>query len=218
MGVEPLPLEPALSKAQKRAAAGKPAKPRKMPKGIPHLPELRVNPSDLGTPSNRTAAVVNMRLNLVPWPVIVEELGFADTSSAQAAYVTGLANMHPQSNWETQRAEMALRAENQLQRSLAMANADFLNIRGEDGKVRQIPNEDRLRWHDQAKKDLELLVMITGAKAPARLEVTASTAELNQMVSTLLMAHGAQGELEADVFDMDNLPPEEDIIDGEIVE
>lgn len=104
-----------------------------------------------------------------------------------------------------------MRAEDQLRRSLAMATADFL-VDSDTGE--HIPNTDRRLWHDQANKDLALYVAITGAKAPTRVEISASTQELNQMVEVLLTAHGGEAEIEADVFEIDSIPT----VDAEMIE
>lgn len=189
-----------------------PRTPKPKAQHIPKLPPIEISAEIIAEASTRGQACVNLRLEGVPWPEVVKLLDFADVVSAQQTYYATLASMHPQSNWEVLRQEAALRAEAQFRRSFAMAGAETLlvTVEKEDGTTEQraVPNTDRLRWHEQANKDLALLVNITGAKAPARLEVTASTAELNQMVQVLLASHAGAAELEADVFDLDELPAE----------
>lgn len=199
-----------LSKAEKRRKAGhKPKPPKPLAERIPVPPPLDVG--ELVEAGQRGRAAVNLRLSGASFADIAEELGYSTAKSAETAYVSALAQMHPMSSWETLRQEAALRAELLLRRSLSMAQADYLEDHTTGEKL---PNPDRLRWHEQAGKDLTLLVNITGAKAPARLEVTASTQELNSMVNTLLVAQGEQAEIEADVFDIGEI----EAIEAEIVE
>jgi hypothetical protein len=180
------------------------AKKRDLKARIPKLPDIPIDPATLERPDTRARACVNLRLAGASFYDIAKELGYADAGSAQHAYYSALAGMAPMSNIETLRAEAALRAEAQFKRSFAMAGADYL-VDAETGE--KLPNTDRLRWHEQAGKDLALHVAITGAKAPARVEVSASTQELNQIVETLLLAQGQDVTHEADVFEISELPP-----------
>lgn len=185
---------------------------------IPELPPLEVDPEKLRNPDQRAAACVNMKLAGAPFHAIAKELGYATPTMAKEAYIAALARTNPPEDWETLRQTEALRAEQQLARSVAMASADYLVVRrivkDENGKeyelTEHIPNADKLRWHEQAGKDLALHAMITGAKAPARVEVSADTQELNQMVQILLQGKAAQGEIEAEVWDADEVPAEAD--------
>lgn len=175
---------------------------------IPVLPPLEVDPEDVKKPDQRAVACVNMRLAGAPFWEIAKVLEYADATSAKAACIAAMSRMNPPEDWETLRQQEAMRAEQQLRRSLAMASADYL-VDHETGA--KIPNTDKLKWHEQASKDIALHVMITGAKAPARIEVSASVQELNQMVNALIMKQGGElEELEADVLEMDDLPPEAD--------
>lgn len=189
-------------KSEKRAAAGKTGK-RKPPlkERIPQLPPLDVDPAKLHAPGQRGLAAVNMRLAGAPFVDIARELGYSDATSAKTAYISALSHLFPQEDLETIRQAEAMRAEQLLRRSLAMAGADYL-VDMETGQ--KIPNPDRLRWHEQAGKDLALHAAITGAKAPARVEVSATTQELNQIVAIILQQSG-QSEIEADVFDVEEL-------------
>lgn len=201
-------------KSEKRAVAGKTAAKKKPLKDrIPVLPSLDVDPEKLRKPDQRAVAAVNMRVVMTPFHEIARVLGYASPGDAKAAVISALANMFPTEAAEMVRQQEAMRAEQLLGRSMAMASADyFVDANDPDHKI---PNADKLRWHEQAGKDLALHAMITGAKAPARMEVTASTQELNQMVSALLIAQeGGQLELEADVFAIDDIP----YVEAEIVE
>jgi hypothetical protein len=201
-------------KSEKRAAAGKAAAKKRKPlkERIPVLPPLGVDPDKLAKPDQRAVAAVNMRIAGTPFHEIARVLEYASPIDAKSAVVAALSRMFPVEDWETLRQQEAMRAEQLLNRSMAMASADYF-VDHDDPTIR-IPNTERLRWHEQAGKDLALHATITGAKAPARMEITATTAELNQMVQTLLAAEGGgQLALEADVF-ADDIP----IVEAEIIE
>jgi hypothetical protein len=196
-------------KSEQRAAAGKAGKKRKpLKERIPQLPPLAVEPDALTTPDTRAAAVVNLRMVGTPWPEVVKELGYASVQSAQTAYYSALANLHPVENWETLRQVEAMRAENLLGQAMRMASADYLV----DDKGNKIANTDKIRWHDQALKALQTHATITGAKAPTRMEVTADTAELNAMVQVLMQQHQGEITQEASIWDV------EDVEDAEVVD
>lgn len=176
---------------------------------IPMLPDLGVDPSRITTSDQRSVACVNMRLAGAPFHEIANELGYRTATSARQAYIAALAHSYPVEDWETLRQVEAMRAEALLRRSLAMASADYL-VDHETGE--KIPNSDRIRWHEQAGKDLALHATITGAKAPTRVEVSATTQELNQMVNALMQAQGEANEIEAGIWDAEEIPdaPEEE--------
>jgi hypothetical protein len=219
VGTDRLNIPKPLSKSEKRAAAGKKPKKPKTPRPlIPVLPEITTEVEKITKPTQRAAACVNMRLaGAKSFQFIADELGYANAQAAQDAYVSALAHMYPMSSWETMRQEAALRAEERLRRSLAMANADYFVDANDPKKL--IPNADKIRWHEQSGKDLALHVMITGAKAPTRIEMSADTQELNSLLQELLVAQGAEPELEASVWDIDEVPSveHEDIVDAEEV-
>lgn len=202
-------------RAAARAEAGLPPKePKKrLADKIPQLPRMAVDPDKIRKPNQRAMAVVAKRAVGVPWPEIVEELGYESVSSAQTAYIAALANMAPRESLEQLRQLEGMRAEQQLRRSVEMASAEYLIVRtgdlDEDGNeiVKRVVNADRLRWHEQAGKDLALHAMITGAKAPTRIEVSASAQELNEIASELIAAEGG-GAIEAGIFDLDEIEAE----------
>lgn len=201
----------AMSKAQQREAAGLPRTPKKpLKERIPRLPdEPRIDPATVGNADQRAIACANLRLAGTPFHEIATELGYVDAAAARSAYIAALARMNPSEDLETLRQAAALRGEVLFRKSLAMASADYLV--DEDGN--KIANTDKLRWHEQASKDLNLLTIITGAKAPAKLEVSSTTQELTQMVHLLVQANGMQ-EPEADIWEI----AETEAIDAEIVE
>lgn len=215
-------FEKPVSKGEQRASEGKP--PRKpLRERIPKLPEMeRVNPEKLQKPEQRQVSCVNMRMAGASFHEIAKDLGYASADSARTAYYSALANMHPPEDIETMRQMEGMRAEALFRKSLAMASADFLvatdivvdEVTGEETEVEvRIPNTEKLRWHDQAAKDLALHAAITGAKAPARMEVNASTEEINRIVHLIVQNQGGE-DLEADIFQMAEI----EAIDAEIVE
>lgn len=213
-----LDFEPEKSRAEKRREAGKPPRTVRRRSLVPVLPPLEVDPDELREPTKRSVACVNMRLAGAPFHEIARSLDYADAASAKAEYISALARMNPVEDWETLRQTEALRAEQQLARSAAMASADFLLVHrtavDDEGNeyevVEEVPNTDKLRWHEQHAKDLALHAMITGAKAPARVELSADTQELNQMVQVLLQTKGGQAAVEADIWDAEEVPDEAD--------
>lgn len=218
VGTEHVDIPKPETKAEKRKRLGKkPKKPKDRPL-VPVLPKVTTDPEVLKKPDQRSAACVNLRLAGAGFQAIADELGYASAQSAQDAYVAALANMYPMSSWETLRQEAALRAEARLRQSLAMANADYFVDANNPKKV--IPNTDKLRWHEQSGKDLQLHVMITGARAPQRIEMSADTQELNALLQTLLSAQSEQPEIEASVWDLEQVPdnPYEDIVDADEID
>lgn len=187
-----------------RKGAGE-EKPKRKGPAIPVLKPITVQPEEIVKPDQRAVACVNLRMAGAPFHEIARELGYANPKAAETAYVSALADMYPVESWENLRQIEAMRAEVLLRQALAMAQADFF-VDVDDSEV-LIPNTEKARWHDQALKALQVHAMITGARAPARLEVSASTAELHQMVNAILVAQGSEGPKEADIFQIEELPP-----------
>lgn len=205
--------EKPLSKAQKRALQGKPSRPKKPPRErIPVLPADPIDVTELAKPDQRSVACVNLKLAGASWPAIAKELGYASPKAAETAYIAALAGMYPVEAAETLRQTEILRAELLINVALPMATADFF-VDANDPTVR-IPNTEKRLWHEQALKAVALHSTISGAKAPARIEVSADAAELNTMVNALLQAAAAQAggtdeEIvieEASIWDVDALP------------
>lgn len=207
-------------KSETRAAAaaerGDPPKKPRTKGQIPRLPRRDIDPEKLATPDQRSVACVNLKLAGASFVDIAKELSYASPQAAEQAYVSALANMFPPEAWESLRQIEAMRAEQLFAQSFAMASADYLVV-DEDGEEVQVPNTERLKWHEQAAKDLMMHAAITGAKAPARVEVSASTQELNQMVEIILHNNGAERAIEASVFDVADIP-DDGVEDAEIVE
>lgn len=191
-------------------AATAPAR-RPLRERIPTLPAVTVDPDTLTKPNQRAEACVNMKLAGAPWPEIVKHLNYASVADAEAAFISALATMYPVSSWEVLRQEAALRAEERLRRSHAMATADYF-VDANDPEVK-IANTEKLRWHEMEGKDLALLVTITGAKAPARMEINADTAMLAQMAAAVLAGQENQPELEASVWDIDDVEDADEVFE-----
>jgi hypothetical protein len=180
---------------------------------VPVLPRLEVDVQRLPTPTQRSVACVNLRLDGVPFYKIAELLDYSDAAAAKSAYIAALSSTHAPEDWDTLRQSEVMRAEQQWARSSAMAQADFLVIYDEETgeEIERIPNTEKLRWHEQASKDLMAHAIIAGAKAPSRVEVSASSAELNQMVQVMLtQVDGDRLAIEADIWDADLVPDEAD--------
>ncbi len=209
-----LSFDKPLTKAEQRAAAGKaPATtPRRTLRDrIPTLPKVTVDPDVLTKPDQRAVATVNMKLAGASFVDIARELSYATPKDAETAFISALSTMYPISSWEILRQEAALRAEERLRRSHAMATADYF-VDANDPE-HKIANVDKLRWHEMEGKDLALLVTITGAKAPARMEINADTAMLAQMAAAVLAGQANQPELEASVWDIDDIDDADEVIE-----
>lgn len=214
-------FDPAPSPAERRAAAGKEVKRhRKLSDRIPRLPEMpRMDPAKLAKPEQRQVACVNMKLAGASFHDIAKELSYASADAARTAYYSALANMHPPEDIETLRQAEGLRAEALFRTSLAMATATHFvatekdEVTGEEYEV-MIANTERLKWHEQAAKDLALHAAITGAKAPTRMEVNASAEEINRVVHLIVQNQDGEIAQEASIWDMDEI----EAIDAEIVD
>lgn len=183
---------------------------------IPELERRPVDPDTLVKPDQRAVACVNMKLAGAPFHAIAKELDYASPAAAEQAYVSALASMYPVETWESLRQIETMRAEQLFAQSFAMSQADYLIIHDEDGNEIRVPNTEKRQWHEQAGKDLIMHATITGAKAPARVEVSASTQELNQMVEIILHQNAGGRSQEANIFDIDDYP--QGIEDAEEVE
>lgn len=187
-------------------------------KAIPVLPAPpRYNPDEMmdlrGGITKLDEAIVNLRVDNVPFEEIARMLNLPSAQAAYERMVRTLAKTHPREDWETTRALEVARAEQLLRRSMAMAAAEFFVDAENPDEL--IPNEDRLRWHQQAASDLALHATITGAKAPTRVEITPTDQEYEALVAEVLRARGHVEPKEYDILALDQIP---DIEDAEIVE
>lgn len=145
---------------------------------------------------------------------IAEILELPDAATARRLVQSVLANIHPIEDLETMRMVMAARYEKQFSRSVAMAGADFL-VDKETGQ--KLPNHERLKWHQQASNDLMMLATVTGAKAPAKVEVTPGEADYDTIVSALLERMGHEEVAEAEVIEFRQIEAEfpADVVDDD---
>jgi hypothetical protein len=179
------------------------------PKEIPaeeRLPDLDVNlPPHL---NRRIIACVNMRLAGAPFYEIAQQLEYASPADAKRDYARAIATTHGPEDWDTLRQLEGARAEALFRRSFEMASADFLiDLENPDQRV---PNTQKLQWHEQAARDLMNHAIITGAKAPTRVEITPAEQEYDQLVGALLEGQGYLEIEEADVVQIFETPPDDD--------
>lgn len=183
--------------------AGKPKKRTE----IPVLPPSVIPIEDIrGEPTRRSRACVNLRIERVPWTEVVRLLEYTSVEEARADFLRAIAGMHREEEAETMRLLTVANAEQLLRRSMAMAAADFLVDVAAPHK--KIPNRERLRWHQQAGADLNLLATITGAKAPLRVEVTPTEEQYAVLMQAVLAARGVAPVVEADVLELEQLEDE----------
>lgn len=179
-------------------------------KRIPTLPEPGTTSREIELArrdsKKRSVACVNLRIEGTPWPEVVELLEYTSVQAARADFHRALADMHPAEDAETVRRLAALSAEQLFRRSLRMASADYFV--DADDPEHKIPNTDRIRWHDQANRDLALWTTITGAKAPVKLEHDLSGSQIEALLDKMLAGSDDLPVLEAEVLDLDDLPDE----------
>ena len=183
---------------------------KRVPKNSRWIPPRLGEPYDdiIEGSLSRAQAAANLRLAMTPFPIIAKLLEYSTPRSAQSAVERALAEMNPPEDLEILRQSVKYNAEQLLARSLAMARAEFIDVPDEDcpGGVRQIRNLDRLKWHEQAGRDLERWATLTGARAAQKVEVSADIGELNEMVQVLLHASGDTIDIEAEIFDAEEIP------------
>lgn len=200
--------DPAIAAAAakaKRMAGRKPGKRT----AIPVLPESVIPIEEIrGNPSRRARACVNLRIERVPWYEVVRLLEYDSVEQARSDYLRAIAHMHRPEEADAMRAATIENAEQLLRRSIAMAGADYLvDIERPDKKI---PNRERLRWHQQAGADLNLLATITGVKSPIRVEVTPTEEQYAVLTAAILHSRGIAPIIEAEVLELEELPGEVD--------
>lgn len=155
--------------------------------------------------SQRAKACVNMRLEGASFMEIADFLEYETPQDARRDCERALAATHPPEDWETLRQVATARAEGLFQQSYRMARADFLV--DQDGN--QVPNVDKRGWHNQAAQDLMNHAIISGAKAPAKLEVTPGEAALDRLADKMLKRGGYTVTEEAEALELTVIPHEE---------
>lgn len=198
--------EPEEPKPTKKSGAKK--REKKKPAGIPRLPEPVKPLTDAEVRrgvSNRDKSATNLKLAGASYQEIADTLEFDTAADAKRAVERTLAATHSPDDWQTLRMVASARAEDLFKHSLAMAKADYLVL--EDGE--KVPNNDRLRWHQQAAADLMNHVQITGAKAPTKLEISPDEAKMEELVSAILARSGEEDILDAEVIELGEIPSSE---------
>lgn len=187
---------------------------------IPVLPQApRLNPDDIDLKGGITQldeAIVNMRVAGAPFEEIARVLQLPSAQVAYTRMVRALAKTHPREDWETTRQLEVARVEQLMQRSFAMAAAEFFVDVDDPSEL--IPNTERLRWHQQAAMDVALHAKITGAQAPTRLEITPTDQEYDALVTEVLRNRGHQEPKEYDILSLEQVPDVEDAEIADIVE
>lgn len=177
---------------------------------IPVLPSkevARVSDGGRGGISDRARAATNLKVDGFTYQEIADLLEYEDAKTAKREVEKTLALTHSADDYETLRIIASARAEQQLRRSTAFAAADYLVVKGENGEDVKVPNERKLAWHQQAGTDLMNWATITGAKAPAKMEISPDLDVLDALVSKIALAAGHEDILDADVIDLDVIPP-----------
>lgn len=161
--------------------------------------------------SQRAKAATNLKLEGASYQEIAEVMEYESAADAKRDVERTLAATHGPEEYETMRLMATARAERQFARSVAMAGADFLV----DDEGTRHANTEKLRWHQQASADLRLLVDITGAKAPTKLEVTPGEVAMERLVQQVLERTGHQEILEAEVLDLEQVPDAPELEEGD---
>lgn len=207
------PIEGRRKRPVRPRGAGKPP-PKPVIPVIPakEIPESERLPDlDLELPgqlSRRVVACVNMRLAGAPFYEIAQQLEYATPADAKRDYARAIASTHGPEDWDTLRQLEGARAEALFRRSFEMASADYLvDLEHPEQKV---PNTQKLQWHEQAARDLMNHAIITGAKAPTKVEITPGEAEYDQLVGSLLEAQGFLEIEEADVVQIFEVQEDDD--------
>ena len=211
---EPIGVDEAVARGikkpegSKRPPKGKGGKKKPKEPKSPAIPALPAPTKPLTSAevkrgvSVRDRAAVNLKLAGASYAEIADTMEFDTPAHAKRAVERALALTHSPDDWETLRMLAAGRAEALFQRSFAMAGADYLV--DEDGN--RIPNVDKLRWHQQAAADLMNHAVITGAKAPTKIEITPDEEKLDAIVSNLMSRMGHEDIVDAEVIELEALP------------
>lgn len=192
--------------SRKKKSKKEPEKPKLLP--VLRLPDRE--PAMTSTEvvrglSLRAKACVNMRLEGASFVEIADFLEYETPEDARRDCERALAATHPAEDWETLRQVATARAEALFKQSFRMAGADFLV--DEDGN--RVPNAEKRMWHAQAGTDLMNHAIISGAKAPTKLEVTPGEAQMEKLVDKMLRRGGYTVAEEADALELTVLPREE---------
>ncbi len=183
------------------------------PKGVPKPPkrELALTGDEVKRGiSERARAAASLKVEGLSYAEIADLMEYETVADAKRAVDSALASLHGPEDLETLRIIAATRAEQQFKRSTQMASATHLEL--PDGE--QVENVDRLRWHQVAQVDLMNWATIVGAKAAAKVEVTASDEQVDRLVAEYIRRTGGEQVLDAEVIELEVIEaPVDDIGD-----
>lgn len=201
-------------KAIADAARGKGKKRKSKEKDEPKPPAIPKAPGTAIEPltgdeikrgiSQRARSAANLKVEGYSYQDIADLLEFDKAADAKRAVESVLAAIHGPGDYETIRIIAAARAEDALRRSTQMAKANFIQM--EDGD--RVPNTEQLRWHQQAGTDLMNWAVITGAKAPTKVEITPGDDDMERLVALMLERSGHEEIVDAEVIDLEYIPNE----------
>lgn len=180
-------------------------KKKEKKQGIPRLPKPK--PPLTGDEvrrgvSERSRSAANLKVEGYSYAEIADLLEYETPQDAERAVTGVLASIHGSDDYETLRLIVTARAEQQFKRSAAMAGADYLVLK--DGT--KVPNADKIRWHREASNDLMNYALITGTKAPTRVEITPGEADMERIASEILRRQGIEDIVDAEVIELDQIP------------
>lgn len=191
--------EPTVSKAKPK----KKSKSKKTP--IPQLPrqEMVLTGDEIRRGvSERSRSAANLKVEGYSYGEIADLLEFDTPADARRAVEGVLAAIHDPGEYDSLRLIAIARAEERLKLSSQMAKADFLVT--DDGD--RLPNLDKLRWHQAAGVDLMNWALITGTKAPTKIELTPGEADLERIVTEIARRSGHEDIVDAEVIELEALP------------
>lgn len=202
--------EPSSHRPKHREPAGGKKKGKKKGKSddkalIPRLPD-RPAPSTgdevLRGISNKARSVAHLRTLGFSFQEIADEMGLDSAEEARRIHHSVIAATARPEEIEMHRATALARAELLFKQSIQMATADYLVT--DDGE--RVPNDKKLAWHQQAAADAMNIATLTGAKAPTKVEFSPGEAELERIVSTILVRSGHEEIVDADVIELEAIP------------
>jgi len=197
----------------KRRGGGKPPHPgsktkvRRVP--IPVMPagyeviDLEVLKKQATNPTKRARAAFNMKKVGIPLPEIAEFLDYETPGqcfSAICGIVAAEANLD-QEGIRVMQATLIAAQEANLRRSIQLASATTFR----DAEGNEYPNEHQLAWHQEARKDIEVLARISGAQAAVQVQLLSpEAAELDAIVREIEALQG-RAVVEADVLQLEEI-------------
>jgi hypothetical protein len=186
-----------------RTVKGKRKKVKPIPVGrLPQPGALATGDEIRRGVSDRAATATKLWIAGMPLSEIAELMDFESAADVKRVVEATASATLSREEMEMARILMRARAEKLWEQSFAWARADFLVL--DDGK--QIPNEKKLQWHQQASSDLMNLAILTGAKAPTKVEFTPAEEEIERLVNQIVLRSGPEDIVDAEVIDLHVMP------------